>query len=121
MAIVKTVSFYDFERAFIDYGRNDNFSYGGKQILFDYLENLSEDIGEPFELDVIALCCEYTEMSLIDILKDYGDTLGFSVDQFADLEISEEDIIDELINHTSVCGQYYCEDIENIVVVFQTF
>ena len=44
----------------------DNFSYEGKRALFDYLEQISEDMGEDIELDPIALCCEYSEYSDAD-------------------------------------------------------
>lgn len=46
----------DFVTAFNKMGRGDNFSIEGREALFDYL-NKFEDI----ELDVIAICCEYTE------------------------------------------------------------
>ena len=32
-----TVSSYDFERAFVDAGRKDQFSYEGRAVLFAYL------------------------------------------------------------------------------------
>ncbi len=68
----KTVSFYDFERAFKECER-DNFSYDGLKALFDYLEELEESTGEEIELDVIALCCEYTEYdNLRAYNKDYS-------------------------------------------------
>ena len=56
-----TVNFTDFYNAFRDMDRQDQFSYSGKQALFNYLEQLGDDIGVQIELDVIALCCEYTE------------------------------------------------------------
>ena len=60
----------------------DNFSYHGKRALFDYLENLSEDTGEDIELDIVALCCEYTEFeSLKELQKSYPD-----IKSIADLE-----------------------------------
>jgi len=72
--IYQDVSVYDFEQAFKQCGRQDQFTYAGKKALFDYLEQLSEDTGEPIELDVIALCCEYTEYdSFEDLQKDYPD------------------------------------------------
>lgn len=125
MAIVKTVNFYNFERAFIDAGRKDSFSYEGKRILFDYLENLSDDLGEPIELDVIALCCDYQESSLLEIVRDYGrvmdNIMGITEDQLIDGEITGEDIIEALQEYTSVCGMYYCEEIEDDIIVFQSF
>lgn len=57
----KIINSYDFERAFVDMGRENNFSYAGRNALFEYLEELEEDTGEEIELDVVALCCEFTE------------------------------------------------------------
>ena len=62
MAIKQTVTESDFRDAFQAI-RPDNFSYEGLGALYDYLENLSEDIGDDIELDVIALCCDFTEYS----------------------------------------------------------
>tara|TARA_R100000008_G_scaffold36232_1_gene20662 strand:+ start:261 stop:560 length:300 start_codon:yes stop_codon:yes gene_type:complete len=53
--------------------RPKNFSYEGLEALYNYLEQLSEDTGEDIELDVIAICCEYTEYdSLEEVLNDYN-------------------------------------------------
>ena len=60
-----TVSCRDFIQAFRSAGRADQFSLTGLIALFDYLEELEADIGEEFELDVIALCCDYTEYSSV--------------------------------------------------------
>ena len=67
-----TVSRYDFERAFADAGRKDQFSYEGLSVLFDYLEDYEEQTGEEIELDVVALCCDYYENDWADIADDYG-------------------------------------------------
>lgn len=48
---------------------NTNFSYDGKVALFEYLEQLSEGIGEDIELDPIALCCDYTEYDTLEELQ----------------------------------------------------
>ena len=42
-------------------GRGKQFTYDGLEVLFDMLEDYSDSTGEPYELDVIALCCEYAE------------------------------------------------------------
>ncbi len=57
----KTIGFNEFCDSFKHMDRDNNFSYQGKRALFDYLENYEEDSGQEIELDVIALCCEYTE------------------------------------------------------------
>ena len=74
MASVQTIdSAYEFEQAFKAYKREDNFSPKGLRQLFDYLENLSDDIGEDYHLDVIALCCEYREYSSIEeFMQEYN-------------------------------------------------
>lgn len=67
------ISEYDFIRAF-EQVRPDNFSRAGLSALYEYFEQLEEDIGNPIELDVIAICCEYSEYeSLEEFQEDYGD------------------------------------------------
>jgi len=52
--------------------RKDQFSYQGKRSLFEYLEYYEEDTGEQIELDIVALCCEFTEYdSLEEFHKNY--------------------------------------------------
>lgn len=51
----------------------DNFSYDGKKALYKYLVDLEESIGDRFEMDWIALCCDYTEWSTKGELLDYYD------------------------------------------------
>ena len=44
----------------VDYGRLDNFGYKGWRLLAEAMENLSDDIGEDIEVDIIGWCCEYS-------------------------------------------------------------
>lgn len=39
----------------------NNFTFEGAKALQEYLEQLSEDIGENIEFDPVAWCCEYSE------------------------------------------------------------
>jgi len=67
------ITFSDFCDAFEKLGRGDYFSYQGKRALFNHIEETEEDIGMPIELDVIALCCDFTEYENLDAFrKDYG-------------------------------------------------
>jgi hypothetical protein len=66
MAIVQSVNEYDFRDAFSKMGRKDQFSYEGLGHLFRYFDDYSEEIGEPFKLDVIAICCDFVECSSIE-------------------------------------------------------
>lgn len=40
--------------------------------MFDYLEQYEADTGEEIKLDVIALCCEFSEDSPENIADQYG-------------------------------------------------
>lgn len=67
------IGFCDFQDTFRFMDRSDNFSYEGKKALFEYLEEYEEATGEEIELDIIALCCEYTEYeSIEEFQQNYG-------------------------------------------------
>lgn len=67
-----TISVYDFHDAFKRAGRENQFSYEGLSVLFDYLEECEADTGEELELDVIALCCDFAEAHYTDIAEQYS-------------------------------------------------
>jgi len=63
--------------AFRAMGRKDQFSYGALCALFQYMEDTEDNCGEEVELDVVALCCEFTEYSDLAEFNDAynnGDT-----------------------------------------------
>lgn len=68
--IYQRVTRSDFRDVFHKMGRGNNFSYEGLGALYDYLDEIDCD----YELDVIGLCCEFTESSLKDALKEYDCT-----------------------------------------------
>ena len=85
--LIKRIYFNDFLDEFKKYGREDQFSYGGKKALFEYLNELAEDLGEPIELDIIAICSEFTEYdNLEDFNKDYGYFIGEDIDDVEDIK-----------------------------------
>ena len=72
--MIRTINEYDFIDAFKKMGRENNFSYDGLVALYEYLEMLEDDTGQSIELDVIALCCGFTEYdNLKEFQADYGD------------------------------------------------
>ena len=58
--IYKVLTKTMFKDEFHRMDRGDQFSYEGLNALYDYLEELHE-CGQGYELDVIALCCDWTE------------------------------------------------------------
>ena len=79
----KTIDKYDFINEFEKYGRGNQFTRAGLIALFEYLEQYEEDAEEQIELDVIGLCCEYTEYSSIDEFNNNG---GIECDTIEELE-----------------------------------
>lgn len=67
MAIIQEVNLYQFRDAFVRMDRRDTFSYEGLEHLFNYME----EYGTNYILDVVELCCEYTESSYDQIAADY--------------------------------------------------
>ena len=95
----QSINSYDFHRAF-EQLRPDNFSYDGLNALYDYLEQLEDDMGEEIELDVIAICCDYSEMSYDEIISEYiyqevssetGEVIIFDHIAYDDCPFQDED------------------------------
>ena len=78
----QTINEYQFRDAFRDMNRKENFSYAGLSALYDHLTALEDDLGEELELDVIALCCEFSEYTLEELQQQFGD----SDDPWEDME-----------------------------------
>jgi len=96
----QTVNLYEFRDAFQSMNRGNNFSYEGLEVLFDYLEEYEDSTGEEIELDVIALCCDYSEDAPEDIASNYC----------IDIEGLDEDEIKETVreyieHHSSFVGE----------------
>ena len=69
-----TVNLNDFRQAFKDYGREDQFSYDGLEALFNYIEEGELFGDEEYTLDVIELCCAFSEYDSMEAFQmDYGD------------------------------------------------
>lgn len=66
-----TINLQEFINAFYKI-RPNNFSYEGLEVLFVFLEECENATGKEMELDVIAICCEFTEDTIKHALSDYG-------------------------------------------------
>jgi hypothetical protein len=91
----KTINFSDFCDEFHGSQYENNFTYEGKQALFEYLENLEEDIGEKIEFDMVAICCDYNEYSdAIEAASNYFEFEGMNFDENGD-ETETRDEVEE--------------------------
>lgn len=50
----------------------ENFSYEGREALYEYLEEMEDASGVEMELDTIALCCDFNEKKISDVLENYN-------------------------------------------------
>tara|TARA_R110002012_G_scaffold265142_1_gene448523 strand:- start:82 stop:396 length:315 start_codon:yes stop_codon:yes gene_type:complete len=87
----QTINGYQFKDAF-QKCRPNNFSYEGLTALYEYFEEYEEGTGTEIELDVIAICCEFTEYDSLEEFQSeyYDDVKG---DKYEDLEEIEEETI----------------------------
>lgn len=89
----QTINEYMFIEAFIDMDRADNFTTEALRALFAFLEDMERDTGEDYELDVIALCCDFSQEPIEDVLENY------SLDSIDDLH-DETLVIDQFDDGT---------------------
>jgi len=89
-----TVTKSAFIDAFRTMGRFDQFGYEALELLFDYFEELEADTGEEMELDVIAICCDYSVDTVADIASNY--------------DVEPDDVMDYLQDNSTVVGE--CSD-----------
>ena len=79
---------------FVDWFRGsdtykNNFSYNGLNSLFDYFEQLEEEMENEIDFDPIAICCEFSEYENLNEIKE----------NYSSVEINN---IDDLRYHTNV-------------------
>lgn len=73
--------------------RRDTFSYEALNALYDYLTEFEEnEVGH--ELDIIALCCDYNELSWEEVKQQYNFEL--------DPDIDEHDELHDALNDATV-------------------
>ena len=65
----------EFVNAFDQMDRADNFTRLARMELFRWYEDLEEDLSESIELDPIAICCDWQELTGSELLREYGHLL----------------------------------------------
>jgi hypothetical protein len=79
--------------------RPNNFSYEAQGMLFDYLEECDEDM----ELDVIAICCDFTEGNYQEVLNELDDDIDLETVDLNEEETAQK-VADYLSEKTTVLG-----------------
>lgn len=96
--MIQTVNLSEFRSAFHNMGRGEQFSYEALGCIFEYYEQYEQDTGEQVELDVIAICCDLSELTPDDFRDQYavpGDTsvMDYLCDQAAYVGETDKTVI----------------------------
>lgn len=86
----QTVFWSVFIAAFRDADRLNKFGYDGLRVLFDWLEQYEQACGDKIDLDVVALCCEYSRDSWDSITESYNIDLSDCKDDDERMEAVKE-------------------------------
>jgi len=84
--MIEQVTFCDFTERFNSMGRGEQFTYQGLRALYDYFEQYEDETGETINLDVIALCCEYSEYESLEEFQGDYDTIPLTYESIEDIE-----------------------------------
>lgn len=106
----QTINVYDFRDAFHRMNRGDNFSYEGLGAIFEYLEECDPDI----ELDVIAICCDFSQCSLKEFKDSYTDVAITS-------DMTDEEKREAISEFVGMYGSWFAFVEEGKEIVFQNF
>lgn len=121
MALIQTVDSSDLYHMACKMGRDKNFGYNGWQAIGDYLESLSDDLGENVEIDIIAICCEYSMAeNAEEFYMEHQHLHGVDLPTMEEWEELEEEekllaVQEYLANNTAVV---ICED---DLIIWQAF
>ena len=96
----QTINEYQFTEAFKRI-RPNNFSYEGLKALFEWFEELENDTGEEMELDVIAICCDFSEY---ESLKEYNNDYGKEYEEID--EIADDTTLIKIDDERFIIQQY---------------
>ena len=97
----QSINFSAFIDAFHAYDRYDQFGYSALRVIFDYIEEYEESTGEEIELDVIAICCDYS----VDTWQDIAENFGIELDKDDSEEDQLQQVKDFLESSTIMLGE----------------
>lgn len=104
MSVVNTMTVDQMARDLID-DENASWTRLGAYAIAEYLDELSEDIGEPIEWCRVAVRCDFSEYTLRDILDNFGDSLNLDWQAIA-MELLDggdfpvDEVVEQLQEHT---------------------
>ncbi len=95
--LVKMMDKFDMQKEFKKLDR-DYFSLDGYQAILDFFEEC--DCGKATDLDVIAICCDFSENPIEDIYDNYSNIDRIAETKNDNGDIDENAFMDALKFHT---------------------
>ena len=112
MALIETISASYLYSMACRMDRGHNFSYNGWNAIGEYLESLSEDLGEDIEVDIVGICCDYSmSESVDDFWNEYGKFSSIDPEEWEEMDDDEKlEAIEEYLqdNTSIVCCDEDC-------------
>jgi glucokinase len=106
----QTISVYDFRDAFRRMNRENQFSYEGLGEIYEYLEEANPDM----ELDVIAICCDFTQCSLKEFKDSFTDVAIAS-------DMTEEEKRETISEFIGMYGFWHAFVEDGKEIIFENF
>ena len=90
------VTEYSFRNTFLTSDYKNNFSYDGLTALYDYLEELEDELCESIEFDLVAIAGEYSELTIDELRDNYSinkdiDVIEYLQERTQVIEIEDSD------------------------------
>lgn len=73
-------------------------TYEAAKTLAEYYDDLSDDIGEPFELDIVAIRCEWSEYTAKDLFHAFYNMIDMTGDDDENLG----NLVEEIGQNTTI-------------------
>ena len=93
----------NFRNTFLASAYSENFSYGGLTALYNYFEELEDELNESIEFDYISIAGEYSELTIDELRDSYSLDKDINVIEY----LQKNTIVIEIENSDSVIIQDY--------------
>lgn len=100
MALVITLDKYSFPNLFDQYNRSEQFSRCAREALFEYYDEAT--YGDSLEVDVVGVCCDWTEYENAELLREYSSYLPKELAEYEDEGEAVSALIEALRDETSI-------------------
>lgn len=110
MALIQTIDSSELFHLASRMDRADNFGFKGWRVIGEYFEGFSEDTGEDIEVDIVAICCEYS-------MAESADGVFYEYDHLHGVDLPEEETWEEMPEDEKLeTIQSFLQDQTSIVV-----